>query len=43
MQFWRDVRRRVLTGELSRRGAMREYGRGWHTLKKILEHEKPPG
>ena len=43
MEFWRDVRRQVLTGELSRRGACRKYGLGWHTLKKILSHEEPPG
>ena len=43
MEFWRDVRRQVLTGELSRRAACRKYGFGWHTLKKILSHEEPPG
>ena len=43
MEFWRDVRRQVLTGELSQRAACREYGLGWHTLKKILSHEEPPG
>jgi len=43
MEFWRDVRRQVLTNELSRRAACRKYGLGWHTLKKILAHEEPPG
>jgi transposase len=43
MEFWRDVRRQVLTGELSRRAACRKYGLGWHTLKKILAHDEPPG
>jgi len=43
MEFWREVRREVLTGELSRRGACRKYGLGWHTLKKILTHAEPPG
>ena len=43
MEFWRDVRRQVLTGELSRRAACRKHGLGWHTLKKILSHEEPPG
>lgn len=43
MEFWRDVRRQVLTGELSRRAACRKHGLGWHTLKKILAHEEPPG
>jgi hypothetical protein len=43
MEFWRAVRRQVLTGELSRRAACRKHGLGWHTLKKILSHEEPPG
>lgn len=43
MEFWRDVRRLVLTGELSQRAAMKQFGLGWHTLKKILTHDEPPG
>lgn len=43
MEFWRDVRRQVLTGELSKRAAMNRYGLGWQTLKKILVHDEPPG
>jgi hypothetical protein len=43
MKFWKDVRREVLTGELSQRAACRKYGLGWHTLKKILAHDAPPG
>jgi len=43
MEFWRDVRRQVLTGELSQRAALKQYGLGWHTLKKILAHDEPPG
>jgi transposase len=43
MEFWREVRREVLTEELSQRGACRKYGLGWHTLKKILAHAEPPG
>ena len=43
MEFWKEVRRQVLTHELSRRAACRNYGLGWHTLKKILAHEEPPG
>ena len=43
MEFWTEVRRRVLTGELSKRAACREYEINWRTLKKILEHEEPPG
>ena len=41
MEFWRDVRRQVLTSELSQCAAMKQYGLGWHTLKKILTPEKP--
>jgi len=33
----------VLTKELSQRAACKEYGLGWHTLKKILTHDEPPG
>jgi len=43
MEFWKEVRRQVLTNELSRRGACKKYGLGWHTLKKILAHDEPPG
>ena len=43
MEFWTEVRRRVLTGELSKRAACRTYELSWHTLTKILAHEEPPG
>ena len=43
MEFWKDVRRQVLTGELSQRAACEKYHLGWHTLKKILAHAEPPG
>jgi transposase len=43
MEFWTEVRRQVLTNELSRRAACRKYGLGWHTLKKILVHPEPTG
>jgi transposase len=43
MQQWMEIRRRVLTGEISKRAACREYELGWHTLKKMLQHEAPPG
>jgi transposase len=43
MEFWKEVRRQVLTNELSRRAACEKYGLGWHTLKKILAHDEPPG
>ncbi len=43
MEFWKEVRRRVLTDKLSKRAACKEYGLGWHTLVKILAHDEPPG
>lgn len=43
MEFWTEVRRRVLTGQLSKRAACREYELSWHTLAKILVHLEPPG
>ena len=43
MEFWTEVRRRVLTGQLSKRAACREYGINWRTLTKILEFVEPPG
>jgi transposase len=43
MEFWKEVRRRVLTKEISKRAACETYGLGWHTLKKILAHDEPPG
>ena len=43
MQMWTEVRRRVLTGQISKRAACREYGIHWDTLRKILGHVEPPG
>ena len=43
MEFWKEVRRQVLTNELSQRAACKKYSLGWHTLKKILAHDEPPG
>ena len=43
MEFWTEVRRRVLTGQLSKRAACREYDLSWHMLAKILVHQEPPG
>ena len=43
MEFWTEVRRRVLTNQLSKRAACAEYNLSWHTLAKILRHEEPPG
>ncbi|QDU20964.1 hypothetical protein [Urbifossiella limnaea] len=43
MEIWVEIRRRVLTGEISKRQACVEYEIHWQTLKKILAHEEPPG
>lgn len=43
MKQWSEIRRYVITGEISKRAACREYELVWHTLKKILEHEAPAG
>ncbi len=43
MEQWTEVRRRVLTGELSKRAACREYQLSWYTLAKMLAHDEPPG
>jgi transposase len=43
MKKWVEIRRRVLTREISKRGACKEYGLPWRTLMRILEHEEPVG
>jgi len=43
MEKWVEIRRRVLTGELSKRAACEEYEIHWDTLQKILTHTAPPG
>jgi transposase len=43
MEFWSEIRRRVLTGEISKREACKQYKIHWITLRKILVHEEPPG
>lgn len=43
MEKWKEVRCRVLTGELSKRAACREYGINWRVLAKMLAHAEPPG
>jgi len=43
MEMWTEVRRRVLTGELSKLAACREYGINWQTLVRMLAHVEPPG
>ena len=41
MEKWVEIRRRVLTKEISKRGACAEYKLQWRTLQRILEHEEP--
>ena len=43
MGKWVEIRRRVLTNEISKRGACKEYGLQWRTLQRILTHEEPAG
>lgn len=42
MELWAEIRRRVLTREISKREACREYEIHWQTLKKILAADEPP-
>src|SRR4051794_31626131 len=42
MEQWAEIRRRVLTGEISKREACRDYGLHWQTLRKILAADEPP-
>ena len=43
MEMRTEVRRRVLTGELSKRAACLEFGVNWRTLAKMLARAEPPG
>ena len=43
MEKWVEIRRLVLTGEISKRAACQEYGLQWRTLWRVLEHEMPAG
>ena len=43
MEQWAEVRRRVSSGELTKRQACVAYGLHWQTLKKMLEQVEPPG
>jgi transposase len=43
MEQWNEIRRKVLVEGVSRRQIYREYGVGWRTLEKMLEHPEPPG
>jgi len=43
MDQWAEIRRRVLVEGVSRRQILRETGLHWKTLRKVLEHSRPPG
>jgi transposase len=43
MEKWVEIRRHVLTGEISKRAACQKYGLQWRTLQRVLEHEAPAG
>lgn len=40
MEFWKEVRRQVLTNELIKRGACEKYGLGWRAHEKLLAHSE---
>src|SRR5262245_58803406 len=42
MELWSEIRRRVLTGEISLRQACSEYGLNFRTVRKIVHHAEPP-
>jgi helix-turn-helix, Psq domain len=41
MEQWSEIRRRVVTGELSMRQACSAYGINFRTVQKILEQPEP--
>jgi len=43
MEWWTDIRRKVLIDGVSKRSILRETGMHWQTLEKILTHSSPPG
>ena len=43
MEQWKEIRLKVLRGEASKRGILRQTGMHWKTLEKILEFSEPPG
>ena len=43
MNQWVEIRRRVLTREMSKRAACKEYQIEWRTLQRILKYEEPAG
>jgi transposase len=43
MEYWTEIRRRVLVEGESKRSVVQTYGIHWDTLAKILTHSEPPG
>jgi len=43
MEWWTEIRRKVLVEGVSKRAVQREYGIHWETLRKVLAHSSPPG
>jgi len=43
MEWWTDIRKRVLVDGDKKRAVLRETGLHWQTLEKILENSTPPG
>jgi len=43
MQYWANIRRRVLVEGESKRQVCRTEGLHWDTLQKMLAHSEPPG
>ena len=43
MEWWTEIRRKVLVEGVSKRQALRQYGIHWETLEKVLSHSRPPG
>jgi len=42
MERWSEIRRRVVTGEISMRQACSEYGLNFRTVRKIIRYPEPP-
>ena len=43
MDKWTNIRRDILAGGMSRRDACKKYNLNFRTIRKILEHQEPPG
>jgi hypothetical protein len=41
-ELWSEIRRRVVSGELSKRPACAAYGLNFRTIGKIVAHHEPP-